>query len=222
MGELGVMKDSDFYKKIENELIANVVLQSHNQNDPIEVKRTPKNWRCIGVGNYAAVFINELKENVVVKVYARDINGLKKEAEVYEKLGKHPSYSYLIHKGQNYLVLKRLEGITLYDAILKGIRIPESVIKDINDALKYAKGKGLNPFDVHGKNVMMKDGKGFVVDVSDFYKEGKDQKWEDLVKAYYKIYIKTLYKYPLKVQPKLLDKVRHLYRFYKKVKSFNK
>ena len=66
---------------------------------------------------------------------------------------------------------------------------------------------------------MMKDGRGFVVDVSDFYKKGKDEKWDDLVKAYYKFYKKTLYRFPVKVPNKVMDFVRHSYRFYKKTKK---
>ncbi|PEL07682.1 serine/threonine protein kinase [Bacillus sp. AFS017336] len=203
---------------IENELITNVNLKSEHPNDPIVVRNIPDGWKCIGSGNYAAVFMHHSEPNVVVKVYGKDLHGLEKEVQVYKQLGEHPAYSKLILNGEKYLVLKRLAGITLYDAVAKGERIPESVIKDINIALKYAKNRGLNPYDVHGKNVMMKDGRGYVVDISDFYKKGKDDKWDDLVKAYYKLYKKTLYKVPIKVPLKLLDFTRHSYRFYKKFK----
>ena len=33
--------------------------------------------------------------------------------------------------------------------------------------------QGLTPCDVHGKNVMMEKGRGYVVDVSDFLKQKK-------------------------------------------------
>ncbi|MES9684455.1 serine/threonine protein kinase [Gottfriedia acidiceleris] len=209
---------SDFKILIENELIPNVSLKSERPNDPIVVKDIPEGWKCIGSGNYAAVFIHHSETNVVVKVYGKDLDGLEKEVQVYKQLGEHPAYSKLIQFGVTYLVLKRLEGITLYNALANGVRIPESVIKDVNIALKYAISRGLNPYDVHGKNVMMKDGRGYVVDISDFYKKGKDEKWEDLVKAYYKLYKKTLYKVPIKIPLKFLDFTRHSYRFYKKLK----
>ena len=67
--------------------------------------------------------------------------------------------------------MKRLKEITLYDAIHKGIKIPKQVILDINEALEYAREQGLTPCDVHGKNVMKKE--GYVVDVSDFLKQKK-------------------------------------------------
>lgn len=47
------------------------------------------------------------------------------------------------------------------------------MILDINKALEYAREQGLTPCDVHGKNVMMEKGRGYVVDVSDFLKQMK-------------------------------------------------
>ena len=152
---------SEFKVLIENELITNVILKSEHPNDPIVVRNIPVGWKCIGSGNYAAVFIHQSEPNVVVKVYGKEIDGLEKEVQVYKQLGEHPAYSKLIQFGEKYLVLKRLEGVTLYNALANGERIPESVIKDINNALKYAISRDLNPYDVHGKNVMMKDGELF-------------------------------------------------------------
>jgi hypothetical protein len=215
-------RETEFITLVEETLLKGLDIKSEYPHDPIRVKKAPWEWKCIGTGNYAAVFVHKQYKDWVVKVYARDIEGLAKEAEVYEKLGVHPAYSVLVHKGSYYLVLQRLKGITLYDAFHKGIRIPESVIRDINAALDYARERGLNPYDVHGKNVMMKDGKGYVVDVSDFYKTGEDTKWRDLVKAYYKIYIPFLYKHPVRVPYALLDVVRHAYRIYKRLRKFMK
>ena len=209
---------NDFIHLIENGLLKKVILENKKVHDPIVVKNIPSGWKCVGVGNYAAVFTHYTEPDLVVKINAVEVENLEKEADIYRRIGKHPAYSYLVHQGSNYLVLKRLEGITLYNAFAKGIRIPESVIGDINEALDYARSCGLNPYDIHGKNVMMKDGRGYVVDVSDFYKEGKDEKWEDFVKAYYKLYKKTLYKFPMKIPLKVLDFIRHAYRFYKKMR----
>ncbi|TRZ39969.1 serine/threonine protein kinase [Niallia circulans] len=212
------MMKKKFIHLIEIELLKKVVIKSEKAHNPVTVEHIPIGWKCVGVGNYAAVFMHYSEPDLVVKINIVDKENLKKEADIYRRLGNHPSYSQLIYEGDNYLVLKRLEGITMYNAFAKGIRIPETVIKDINEALEYARSRGLNPFDIHGKNVMMKDGRGFVVDVSDFYKQGKDEKWEDLVKAYNKLYKKTLYKYPVKIPFKALDVIRHTYRFYKKIR----
>ena len=130
----------------------------------------------------------EEKLHLLVKIYASNRHGIKSEIEVYSKLGHHPSFSYLYGHGDNFLILKRLRGLTLFDAVRSGVFIPNKVIDDINLALLYSKKVGLNPQDVHGKNVIKHKGRGYVVDVSDFLKVGHCQKWEHLVKAYDKFY----------------------------------
>jgi hypothetical protein len=204
---------------VEQELLPNVKLHAPVLHNPVVAEEIPDGWECIGRGNYAAVFVHQQFKDWVVKVYAHNYESVEKEVNVYHRLGVHPAYSQLIASGPTYLILKRLNGLTLYEAVHRGILIPESVIKDVNKALEYAKKRGLNPVDVHGKNVMMNNGKGYVVDVSDFYKKGSDQKWKDLVKAYYRIYLPFIYKYQLRVPYWLLDVVRHSYRFYRKFKK---
>ena len=203
---------------VETSLLTQVMIQSESDYDPVEVTNKTKEWVLIGKGNYAGVFTHENYPEFVVKVYGRDVYGVKKEAQVYRKLGVHPAYSQLFHEGKTYLILKRLTGVTLYDAIQRGIKIPEQVIKDVNAALDYATSQGLNPYDVHGKNVMMKDGRGYVVDISDFYKEGFDKKWTDLVKAYYTFY-PFIDKYHIRLPYPLLNVIRKAYRLYRRIKS---
>ncbi|MFP3345078.1 hypothetical protein R0J87_21605, partial [Halomonas sp. SIMBA_159] len=87
----------------------------------------------------------------------------EEEKEVYQRLGKHPAYSQCFYAEENCLILKRLQGVTLYDSVNRGLKIPKQVIKDIDSALDYAREQGLFPHDVHGKNVMMWQGKGYVV-----------------------------------------------------------
>ncbi|MDG4656799.1 serine/threonine protein kinase [Ectobacillus antri] len=207
-----------FIEMIEHQLLPELILESEYVYDPVRITRIPSEWECVGTGNYAGVFTHVDYPDWVVKVYARDFACLEKEADVYKRLGDHPAYSQLLHKGDVYLILKRLYGITLYDAFHRGLPIPESVIIDVNEALSYAKERGLNPYDVHGKNVMMHNNRGYVVDISDFYKQGEDTKWRDLVRAYYRIYLPLFYKRRIKVPYTLLDIVRYSYRIYKKFK----
>jgi len=217
------MNKKEFINLVDRELIQKSDIKSIHPYEPIQVFECPKDWTCIGTGNYAAVFVYKHDNNFVVKVYAEGREGIEEETEVYKRLGEHPSYSTLIHRGANYLYFKRIKGITLYNALIKGERISKQVIKDINIALMYAREKGLNPVDVHGKNVMMYKGRGYVVDVSDFLKEKRDTKWRDLERAYNKIYLKTLYKHPIPVPSFILNLVRRSYRNFKQFTSlFNK
>jgi len=220
----------EYVSIIQNNLLPNLMLKAR-RNDPVKYKFNKqkgcnidlKEWSCLGTGNYAAVFKHKRFESLVVKIYADSkwINtkeALKKEAEVYKKLGRHESYSYLYFQGENFLVLELIKGITLYTALQKGIKIKESVIKDVNSAIAYAKKRGLNPYDVHGKNVMIlpeREQKAVIVDVSDFCKEGVCTKWIDFERAYNKFYLNTLYKYPVKLPKSFLYLIRKSYRLYK-------
>jgi len=210
---------NEFVQKIEQELLPSLILISNSPFDPVQVVSLPSPWKVIGCGNYAAVFGHPSFDHVVVKVYAVDIEGIKEEKKVYEQLGEHPSYSHLYASGDTYLVLKKIKGITLYDAIHRGIYIPERIIKDIEEGLSYAEKKGLRPHDVHGKNIMMDKEKGYIVDVSDFYKTDTCRKWKDLRKAYYKIYLPLFSKITLPVPYFMLNWIRKGYRLYRQYKK---
>ncbi|MFD0825384.1 serine/threonine protein kinase [Neobacillus sp. M.A.Huq-85] len=213
------MSTDHYIKLIEKELLPYIQLISPNPFDPIFVRNHSKSWKTIGNGNYAGVFSHGSNPGRVVKVYGRSPEELNKEIEVYKRLGNHETFSNLIAYGENYLVLKKLEGITLFNAIIKGIPIPERVIKDIDRGLDYARSVGLNPYDVHGKNVVMYEGRGYIVDVSDFYKEGYCSKWDDLKKGYYKIYQPFLFKLHPRIPFFIVDGVRKGYRVYRKFKK---
>ncbi|MCX7922912.1 MAG: serine/threonine protein kinase [Clostridia bacterium] len=202
---------------IENQLLNEINLKSVNRYDPIVVESVPEDWVLMGNGNYAAVVYHRNYPDYAVKIYAEGREGIEEEKIVYEKLGKHKSFSECYHYGNNYLVLKRLKGTTLYDCLKKGIPIPEKVIKDIDNALDYAKSRGLYPHDIHFKNVMMNDGRGLIVDISDFLKKEYCPLWHDCKKFYYKVYKRLPFIIPL--PDFFLNMGRKTYRFYKKAKK---
>jgi hypothetical protein len=200
--------------EIEHQLLPQLEIYSKQPYDPIVVHYIPKPWKLLGSGNYAAVLLHPNYSDLVVKVYAPGRPGIEEETEVYRRLGKHPAYSECLHAGENYLVLRRLTGVTLYKCLQRGLPIPRQVIQDIDEALAYAVNRGLNPHDVHGKNVMMKDGRGLVVDVSDFMKQEYCPMWDDLKNAYDRFYYPWVRKMPI---PNFaLNVVRRSYRKWKK------
>ena len=199
-------------RSIEQELLPRLRIESTDPRHPVEVHHVPDPWRLLGAGNYAAVLIHPDHPEVVVKVYAPNRPGFDDEVKVYRRLGEHPAYSQCLHSGDHYLVLKRLCGVNLYDCVHRGLPIPEQVIRDIDDALDYARSRGLYPHDVHGKNVMMHNGRGLVVDVSDFLEEEDCSKWRDLKKAYYRFYRPILMPLKLRVPYSALDFTRIAYR----------
>lgn len=205
-----------FMEIVQNGLLPQLAIRSVNPREPIEVISVPKPWRLIGAGNYAAVMMHPNEPDKVVKVYAEGRPGLQDEVEVYRRLGRHPAYSECFGAGDTFLVLKRLEGVTIYECLRRGIRIPERVIRDIDKALEYARKRGLNPHDVHGKNVMMIEGRGVVVDVSDFLKDEPCVMWSDFKKSYYALYKPLLLRLTVPLPGPLLNLLRKGYRLFRR------
>lgn len=202
---------------VEEELLRVLRLHSPNPTERVVVEHLPEPWSVVGTGNYAAVFAHPEFPEWVVKVYAAGRPGFEDEAEVYRRLGEHPSYSRCLAAGKDYLVLLRLQGVTLYDAARRGLAIPEQVIQDVDDALEYARARGLRPHDVHGRNVMMHDGRGLVVDVSDFLHCDPCTRWRDLKRGYYWLYRPLVMRLGLRVPEELLRLVRKGHRLARRI-----
>ncbi len=203
---------------IYQDLLPNLKLSSIHHHHPVVVHQVLKPWRLLGTGNYAAVFYHPAFSELVIKVYAPGREGWSEEVEVYRCLGEHPAFSKCFYAQDNFLVLQRLHGITLYDAMHQGLAIPNQVIKDIDLALKYARSRNLNPHDIHGRNVMISlEGKGLVVDISDFLKSEPCSIWSDLKKAYYWLYIPLFSWHRLSVPYFILDLVRATYRMWRRL-----
>jgi hypothetical protein len=203
-----------FIQSIYNDLLRGLDIASLDPHHPIVVYHVPHPWQLLGAGNYAAVFHHPNDPDRVVKVYAPGRPGFEAEVEVYRRLGSHPAFSACFYADKNFLVLKRLYGITLYDCVHRGIAIPPQVIRDIDQALDYARQQGLYPHDVHGRNVMMADGRGLVVDVSDFLRAEYCAKWQNLKQAYFWLYRPLIAPLRLRIPYVLLDFVRVGYRLF--------
>lgn len=205
-------------ESIHTELLPKLRIESVDPHNPVEVHHLPSPWQPIGTGNYAAVVYHPDYPDLVVKIYAPDRPGFEEEVEVYRRLGSHPAFSECMYAKEGFLVLKRLYGVTLYDCIQRGVPIPEQVIQEIDQALDYARGRGLYPHDVHGRNVMMHEGRGLVVDISDFLHEETCNKWNNLKKAYYCLYLPLISPLRLRVPYSALDFVRKTYRLFSRSK----
>ena len=197
------------------ELARLVEIESIKPHNPVIVSHIPQPWQLLGTGNYAAVFVRPEYPDVVVKIYASGREGWAEEVRVYQKLGYHESFSQCFDAADNWLILKRLYGITLYDCLHQGIKITPKVIQDIDLVLEYARSKGLTPHDVHGRNVMMFEDRGLVVDISDFLDSSPCWAWQDLKKAYDWFYKPVLSWHSLPLPYVFLDGIRTIYRYYR-------
>ncbi|MFO8239149.1 MAG: serine/threonine protein kinase [Prochlorococcaceae cyanobacterium] len=204
---------------IHNQLLPEIRIHCPDPHDPVRVLNLPRPWRILGCGNYAAVLHHPHHPGLVVKVYGPGRPGLQQEAEVYCRIGSHPAFSQCFHVGAGYLVLRRLHGTTLYDCLRQGIPIPPRVIADVDAALAYDVARGLHGHDVHVRNVMLHQGRGLVVDISDFLNPQPCRAWRDLRWAYRTIYHPLLAPLRLRVPGTLLDGVRRSYRLFRRLRK---
>ncbi|MEA5581784.1 serine/threonine protein kinase [Nodularia harveyana UHCC-0300] len=206
-------------ESIDHQLLPSLQIASIDPHNPIQVNYLPQPWLLLGTGNYAAVVYHPDYPESVVKIYAPGRPGYEEEVEVYNRLGSHPAFSECLYAKDNFLLLKRLYGTTLYDCMHLGLPIPKQVIQDIDAGLEYAQRQGLYPHDVHGRNVMMHQGRGLVVDISDFLHVESCSKWNDLKKAYYWFYLPLLYPLRLRVPYSVLNIIRRSYRLGNSLKT---
>ncbi|MGI8315632.1 serine/threonine protein kinase [Halobacillus mangrovi] len=171
----------------------------------------PKQLEWIGQGRSAVVFRIE-GTNHAVKVFYPRFKGLaKKEADVYRMLSNHDFFPQLIKEGDGFLVLEFVEGITFYDCLVQGIKITPEMVKQVDKALEFAKSRGLNPSDIHLKNMMITpENEVKIIDVVRFTQEKECTHWPDLKKAYYTYYQKRYF--PKKYPKIVIEFIIKLYR----------
>jgi hypothetical protein len=202
-------------RDIENKL--NLVrIESNNPHNPVEVITYPEEWRCVGIGTSAAVFQPRRYPEISIKVYADNfVQTSEEESKVYKQLGENPFFPYYYGRGDNYLVIEYRRGINVYDCLIQGIFISEQVISDVEEAIKYARSRGLNPCDIHIKNILVYDGKGFLVDVSEYHKHYECKRWKHIKQVYYDYYLKV-YRPGMTIPSWLLDTIRKWYKLNEK------
>lgn len=158
-------------------------------NEPVSIEGIADGFRCIGVGTDAAVFQFLEVPKYAFKIYAENKQDkLEAEAKVYAQIGSSPYFSSCYGLTDRLLVIKYEEGLTLFDCLLQGVHVPKLVMEDVEEARNYIRQMGLNPRDIHLKNILLQDGRARLLDVSEYIKPGNDFRWEHLKKAYEEYY----------------------------------
>jgi predicted Ser/Thr protein kinase len=166
-----------------------------------------------GKGRSAYVFKYKDGSHIkALKVFFPEFQEIaKKEADIYQMLSGSKYYPKLYETGDSYLVIDYIEGYTFFDCLMKGIPISEDLIYEVDEALDEARNKGLNPSDIHLRNLIMtKDKKLRVIDVARFTQTTSDTQWDDLKKAYFKLYKHPLF--PKKIPRIWLEIIAFLYK----------
>ncbi|WP_134699500.1 protein kinase family protein [Ammoniphilus sp. YIM 78166] len=135
----------------------------------------------------------------------------KEEASVYQVLQGSPYYPALYQVGADYLVMDYIEGITLFECLCRGILITKEHILEVDKALEDARERGLNPSDIHLRNILVTtEGKIKLIDVARFRQTKNCPQWEDLKRAFYRFY--QMPYFPKKIPPFILNLTAALYK----------
>lgn len=179
--------ENDWDKAIGS--LSKIKVFSNPNNEPVTIIGEVDDLKCIGIGTDAAVFRSLSAPTYAFKLFAKDkVSKVQVEASIYKILGDSPFFSTCFASYDEYLVLSYEEGITLFDCILQGIHIPKQVVNDVEDAREYVRNKGLNPRDIHLKNILLQNGRAKIIDVSEYSQPGNDFRWEHLKKGYEQYY----------------------------------
>ncbi|HYK74935.1 MAG TPA: protein kinase family protein [Pseudoneobacillus sp.] len=165
----------------------------------------------IGAGRSAFVFRIGSTEKVI-KVFYPGFNKLaKEESEIYKVISDTPYYPTLYEAGGNYLVIDYIEGNTLFNCLEKGKPITNENIKQIDLAIQLAINKGLNPSDIHLKNIFITtSGNIKMVDVARFRQTKSCTQWGELKAAFHTLYQQRWF--PKKIPTFFLNLIAILYK----------
>lgn len=169
--------------------LAQITVLANDNNEPVTIQGHSEQLKCIGIGTDAAVFQHVHAPDYAFKVFAKAVaDKIEIEQKIYDMIGESPFFPTCFARTERYLVISYEKGTTLFDCILQGIHIPKQVIKDVDAACEDLRQKGLNPRDIHLKNILLYNGRAKILDVSEYLKPGNDFRWLHLKEAYEKYY----------------------------------
>jgi serine/threonine protein kinase len=152
--------------------------------------------------------------------YKNKKEGINEEITVYKKLNSLENlyFAKLYTYGKNYIIIDRIEGITLYEYLKKGIYISYNLIKEVDKAIIQLKNLKLSSHDIHFKNIMVTKKQVVIIDVSDFLNFEYCPLWNDS-KKFYKVYNKL----PTFPVPEIILKLsKSIYKFIYNLNKLNR
>lgn len=191
------------------ELAVSVKITS-KKNKPKLLEYDPS-LTLIGTGRSAYVFRISQTNKAMKVFFPKYTHIAREEAEIYKRLQHISYYPSLYETGVNYLVIDYIEGYTLFECLTKGIYISDEVVKEIDRAIQLARQEGLNPSDIHLRNLFLtRNKKVKLIDVARFRQTKDCNKWGDLKYAFYHYYKKRYF--PKKIPSFILNIIAMLYK----------
>jgi predicted Ser/Thr protein kinase len=188
--------------------LANTVVISPKKNRLLHYDDSLK---LVGTGRSAFVFrINTSSK--AIKIFFPDFTYIaKEEAEIYKVLQDIPYFPTIFDSGLNYIVMDYIDGRTLFECVNQGIPITTNHIKEIDEALLLASSKGLNPSDIHLRNIFITSNNDIkLIDVARFRQTKNCTQWSDLKSAYLLYYKKRIF--PKKIPATIMNTVAFIYK----------
>lgn len=148
----------------------------------------------IGIGRSAYAFRID-GSDLVMKVFYDEFRSLaKKETRIYRKLDGLGFFPLIHASGEGYFVMDYVAGNTFFDCLSKGIIVEEAHIHKVDEALESVRKRGLNPSDVHLRNIILTPDKQVkIIDVARFEQTITCMQWRDLKRSYFKWYKKRFF-----------------------------
>ena len=196
--------------------LANTVVISPKKNRLLHYDDSLK---LVGTGRSAFVFrINN--SSMAIKVFFPNYTYIaKEEADIYIALHDISYFPTVYDSGLNYIVMDFIEGRTLFECVNQGIPITAEHIKEIDAALLLASNRGLNPSDIHLRNIFITSSNDIkLIDVARFRQTKDCTQWSDLKSAYVHYYMKRYF--PKKIPATIMNTVAFFYK--KQLISFSK
>lgn len=199
----------DYILYLYKDLADSVVIRFENKK-PVIVNHDQA-LTLVGVGRSAFVFKIEGTNKAMKVFFPKHHHIAQEEAGVYEVI-RHIDYYPSIHEsGSNYIVIDYLEGFTFFECLTLGIQISEAEIKEVDIALTLARNNGLNPSDIHLRNIFKTaNGKIKMIDVARFRQVKTCHQWGDLKSAFYRFYTKPFF--PKKIPAFILNWIAAFYK----------
>lgn len=188
------------------ELVNTIIINKKNR-----LISADNSLELIGTGRSAFVFRIKSSDKAIKVFFPDYIHLAKEEAEIYKSLQEIHYFPSIYEAGLNYIVMDYIDGATLFECMTSGIIITSTHINEIDAALSWASDLGLNPSDIHLRNILITSkGEIKLIDVAR-YRQVKDcRQWCNLKKAYRQFYRKRFFL--KKIPYPILNTVAFLYK----------
>lgn len=189
-----------------SELAKSVIINKKNR-----LIHFDKTLKLIGTGRSAFVFKINSSTKAIKVFFPNFTYNTKEEAEIYKKLQGIDYFPTIYESGLNYIVMDYIEGFTLFECLTKGRIITTDHLKEIDNALSLASGVGLNPSDIHLRNIIITSTDEIkLIDVARYRQTKHCKQWRNLKKAYRQFYRNHFFS--KKVPPIFLNSIAFLYK----------